>query len=322
MKFVLAIEKKNKTNIGSVKGHNVRGHPTKSQLPKEAWFTPEGHHQVIAFNDGLVEKAKSLAKRKDAVLAVEFVFSVGNQTEWREFPSKKHPAGEPKSDSAEKMKALVAGVKAAAIAEFGEERIISIDLHTDESTPHVHVVFTPIQEEKLQAKHWMNGPDSVALLRERLHANVRKHIECDYEKGAPGGKPHDPTKAAGGVNAPKPELGFIEKAADQLTKKSLIEKLRSTIEDLRQQVQTLFSKLKAAEKRAAAAESLQEKAIKSMHEAKEKAQKQQKEIEFLRQKVDDLSPKNEKKFDGIALENKFPSLISSLKTKDSDKKKV
>ncbi|WP_223954405.1 plasmid recombination protein, partial [Aeromonas caviae] len=36
-----------------------------------------------------------------------------------------------------------------------------IDLHTDESSPHFHVVVTPIKDGKLQAKAWLDGASKV-----------------------------------------------------------------------------------------------------------------------------------------------------------------
>lgn len=310
MKFSLAIEKKNPRNIGTVEGHNTRVRPTQSQLPESAWFTPQGWHQVIAFDKKLLQKAKSLETRKDAVLAVELIFSVGNQTEWRDLPTAEHPHGKPKPGASTKLNALMAGVKEAAIAEFGKERIISVDLHTDESTPHVHVVFTPIVDGKLKQKQWLNGHKAVGFLREKLHAHVNKHIECTYEKGAPGGAPHDPSKAAGGVNGPKPEPGFIEKTADKLSGRTLIQQLKATISSLNDQIQVMFSRLKSAEKRAADELNLREKAIKKMHETRELAEKQKQEIEVLQQKIVALTPKIEAK---KPVESNFSGILDHMK---------
>jgi hypothetical protein len=250
MKFGLAIEKKNRGNIGTVEGHNNRLHQTASQLPKEAWITPQGRHEIMPFNADLVAQSKALAKRKDAVLAVELVIQVGNQTDWRDMPTAENLHGKRKPGASKKLNAIMAGVKEAAFAEFGKDRIISIDLHTDESTPHAHIVFAPIVDGKLQAKHWLNGVASCAALRERLHGHVNKFIECDYEKGAPGGAPHDPSKAAGGPAAPKPKPSMLEKASDLLSKSSEIQALKQVISGLNQQLQTMFSRLKKAEKTA------------------------------------------------------------------------
>lgn len=321
MKFTLAIEKKNRNNIGTVEGHNTRAHLTASQLPASAWFTSQGRFEVMAFDKKLLETAKSLgrASRKDAVFAVEVIMGVGNQTDWRDLPTAEHPYGKPKPGSSKKLNALVAGVKEAAIAEFGKERIISVDLHTDESTPHVHVVFAPIVDGKLKQKQWLNGSAAVGLLRAKLHEHVNKHIECTYEKGALGGAPHDVSKAAGGVSAPKPEPGLIEKTADKLTGRSAIEQLKATISSLNQQLQTMFSMLKSAEKRAADELALREKAIKKMHETRELAEKQKQEIEVLQQRIAALTPKVEAK---KPVESKFSSVLDIMKPVALAPKKV
>lgn len=232
MKFTLGIDKKNRGNIGQAQGHNARSHATKSQLPKPAWLTPKGLHTIKAWDAKLVDEAKDLAKRKDAVLAIELVFQVGNQTDWREVPDREHPEGKPRRGNSARMNALIAGVNAAVASEIGWDRVISAELHTDESSPHLHVIFAPIQEGKLQQKHWVDGPKMCGQLRERLHAQVTKHLPCEYTKGAAGGEPHDPEKAAG-----------------KRTNAGEVASLKTTIAMLEQQVQTLFSQLKAEQKK-------------------------------------------------------------------------
>jgi hypothetical protein len=231
MKFKLDLEKKNATNASQAQGHNERLHPTQHQLPKSEWFTPQGNHVLKKWDADLMAKSKELAKRKDAVFAVELVFQVGNQADWRDPPTPEHPCGKPKAGGSKRMNDLIAGVKAAALEEFGKERIISMALHTDESTPHVHVVFAPILDGKLNAKHWTGGAARCAQLRERLHATLTKYSPCEYTKGAKNGEAHDPLKAAGGPKSPL-------KNDEVLTLKGVIQKLEN-------QVQTLFSQLKS-----------------------------------------------------------------------------
>lgn len=291
MKFGLAIEKKNRANIGTVQGHNNRLHATASQLPKEAWITPQGRHEIVPFNADLLDKSKLLAKRKDAVLAVELVIQVGNQTDWRDMPDAENPHGKRKAGSSKKLNALMTGVKAAAFAEFGKDRIISIDLHTDESTPHAHIVFAPIKDGKLQAKAWLNGAASCAALRERLHDQVNKFIECDYEKGAPGGAPHDPKKAAGAPAGPKPKPSFLGKAAEALNGITEIKQLKEAIAGLNQQLQTMFSRLKRAEKTALDETEKRKKAEEKAAESDLAERKARREIVLLERKIVALTPK-------------------------------
>lgn len=236
MKFKLDMEKKNATNASQAQGHNERLHPTQHQLPKSEWFTPQGSYVLKKWDADLMAKSKELAKRKDAVFAVELVFQVGNQADWRDPPTPEHPCGKPKAGSSKRMNDLIAGVKAAALEEFGKERIISMALHTDESTPHVHVVFAPILDGKLNAKHWTGGALACAKLRERLHSTLTKYSPCEYTKGAKNGEAHDPLKAAGGPKSPL-------KNDENLTLKGVIQKLQN-------QVQTLFSQLKSEQKKA------------------------------------------------------------------------
>lgn len=247
MKFTMAIEKKNRANIGTVSGHNKRLHATASQLPKEAWFTADGQHEVMAWRQDLLDEAKSLARRKDAVIAVELIFQVGNQTDWRDLPTPEHPHGKRKSGASAKLNAIMAGVKKAGLAEFGRDRIVSMDLHTDESTPHMHIVFTPVKDGKLHAKHWLDGPASCARLRERLHQVINQHIACDYEKGRPGGRPHDPAKAAGAPNGPQPKPTPEEQAEGVLQAAAELMLVKNKLAAAEAQIQTLFSRLKRAE---------------------------------------------------------------------------
>lgn len=207
LKFTLATRKMKAPDLGRAKGHNLRTHNTASQLPAAAWFTKQGCHSVVSWNDELAEKATSLAKRKDAVVGIELVVQVGNQTDWRDPPTKQHPNGKPKRPAPASMQKLTEAVRRWLAAEFGPDNVISVQLHTDESTPHVQCVIAPIRDGKLNAKHWMDGAGKLAKLRERAHRHVNRVIPCEYEKGAPGGQPHDPGKAAGATSPP----GMLDK---------------------------------------------------------------------------------------------------------------
>ena len=157
MKFSMAPMKHNRATVGRIEGHNTRLHKTSSQLPKAAWFTHEGRKALIGWCEDVLDKAKALSKRKDAVLSIEIILQVGNQSDWRELPTEKHPAGKPKAGCMEIIEQLDKAVLKAAIKEFGAENIISIERHDDESSPHWHVVAAPIHKGKLQAKPLLSG---------------------------------------------------------------------------------------------------------------------------------------------------------------------
>lgn len=204
MKFSLAIDKMKSADVGRAEGHNCRLHATSSQLPQGSWFTTKGRHEIVAWRSDVIDKARGLSKRKDAVVAISIVLQVGNQLDWREKETPDCPEGRPKGgknnkDAITMMGNLAKAARDWAIKEFGEDNVVGVDLHTDESSPHVHVVVTPVCDGKLQAKAWLDGAARCAKLRKRAHQEVLKYIECEYVPGQAGGAPHDPEQAAGKI---------------------------------------------------------------------------------------------------------------------------
>lgn len=290
MKFTMGIEKHNTTSAGRCAGHNLRTHPTASQLPKSAWFTSKGGATVMPWRGERLEAAQALAKRKDAVLAVELVVQVGNQTDWRSPPTDEHPHGKPLPGAIERLKALVEGAREAACREFGEKNIVGITLHTDESTPHVHIVATPIKGGKLQAKAWTGGAVACAALRERIHADVNRRIECDYTKGAPGGAPHDPQKAAGATGGQKRAPGFIGSVSSALSVPAALRAAHKRIAALELQIQTMFSAMKATERVAADRYNAMQAERGAKGELQQKFDQAQLEIKRQRAEIERLKP--------------------------------
>jgi hypothetical protein len=250
LKFVFNVEKLKSHQIHLVKGHNRReGHNCASQLEnKAAWFTKEGLHTFTPWNSERLAEAHKLAKRKDAVEAISIVIQVGNQADWREAANKACPEGKPKASRPVDLNALAKSSRDWAEAEFGKENVVSIEVHTDESTPHLHIIVTPIQNGKLQAKHWLDGPAALAALRSRAHAAISLAVPCEYEKGREGGAPHDPGKAAGKARSPNPQAksgkttgliarlsGAAESENERLTKEN--ERLQAENLDLAKQLQ-------------------------------------------------------------------------------------
>jgi len=143
----------------------------------------------------------------------------------------------------ERIEMLDAAALKAASKEFGDENIISIERHDDESSPHWHVVAAPIYKGKLQAKHWLNGPAMVAKLRERLHQVISALVPCTYEKGSgKGGSPHDPSLAAG--VAPVPAPGLFGKFKREVSNTIELEAAKKKIKELEADNALLFSRLK------------------------------------------------------------------------------
>lgn len=293
MKFGLSFEKKNAANLGTVRGHNERLHPTKSQLPQEAWYSAKAVHVVQPWRESLIKDAKALKKRTDAVLAIEFSFQVGNQTDWRDLPTAEHPYGKPLPGASARMNALVKATKAAVLAEFGQDRIVSMVLHADESTPHVQVVVVPIRDGKLEAKHWTGGTPCCERLRARLHAEFEKIVPCEYDKGAPGGAPIDKSKAAGGPAAPQPKppkKGFLDKLAEAVDFKDELKLVKAEVVRLGKQIQTLFSQLKRAQLRAANADEKREAAEAKAKDAERETAQARHTIKKLEREIERIAP--------------------------------
>jgi hypothetical protein len=214
LSFSLTHQKMQSLDAGHAKKHNCRLTATPSQLRHEAWFTPEGRQEIMPWRPEILARAKGLMKRKDAVVAVSFVVQVGNQMDWRDLPSEDFPEGKPRpwDEIKDSVEALAKAAKEWAIKEFGEDNIVGIDLHLDESSPHVHVVVTPVKVcpvkskgveisptpvPQLLAKEWMDGASRCAALRKRAWQVVNSYIPCTYVPGKAGGAPHDPDLAAG-----------------------------------------------------------------------------------------------------------------------------
>ena len=317
MKFTFAIQKMGKGGMTIARGHNCRVHPTRSQLDKEAWFSVIGGGCAVPWDDEKAKQAEGLARRKDAVVGIEFVVQVGNQTDWREAPSPEHPEGKPKEVTKATQQGMCLAVKEWAEQTFGADNVVGIHLHLDESTPHVHAVVTPIKDGKLQAKAWLNGGASVSALRKSCHAAMNARIPCEYTpKSGVGGQAHREDLRAGAAPVPKPSV------IDMLSGKSEVKKLKREISALKseneQLKQVLFSRDKhryfairaeeaaAATAAAAAAQAAQRAAEQREREADKMAQelarrveKQSVEIERLRGANERLADENNQLLDEV-----------------------
>lgn len=239
-----------------------------------------------------LEAARGLARRKDAVVAIELVIQVGNQTEWRHAPDDQHPYGKPKRWPVN-LNELTRAAREAVEAEFGAGNIVGLDLHTDESSPHLHAVVTPIWQGKLQAKHWLDGPAKVAAIRKRLHATINRRVQCEYTPGGLGGEPHDPRKAAGQPGGPQPTPGILRRITGALDASTALTEARRRIVELERRVQSLFGRLKAAELVAADRMADMEAAHRRASAADRKLREAQAEILRQRTEIERLTPKPE-----------------------------
>lgn len=202
MKFSFATKKLKSADLNRIRGHNERAHLTASQLPQPAWFHPAGHYNVVRWDEIKATRARSLSKRKDAVVGISVAIQIGNQRDWREPTSDEFPHGKPWQPAPLDVVAFTRATWEALHKVFGADNLVSLDLHLDESTPHVQAVVVPIRHGKLQAKHWLDGKQRLAALRRDIHEVINAVCPCEYTPGSTnGGMQHDPTKAAGAATA-------------------------------------------------------------------------------------------------------------------------
>lgn len=65
--------------------------------------------------------------------------------------------------------------------EFGKENIIYANVHMDETTPHMHLGFTPITSDgRLSAKEWLDGKKKLTQLQDKFFSYItNKNFDLD-----------------------------------------------------------------------------------------------------------------------------------------------
>jgi hypothetical protein len=58
--------------------------------------------------------------------------------------------------------------------KFGKENILSLVIHRDEKTPHIHILLTPIVDGKFNAKKALGGPAGLSSLQTNFNNEVAK----------------------------------------------------------------------------------------------------------------------------------------------------
>lgn len=126
-------------------------------------------------NNNIKERYKLDRKiRKDAVKATEIILTSDNQM-MNEIFSKE-----------ETYKSWINDNKKFVEEHFGgQENIISMHLHTDETTYHMEVVVTPITEDgRLSAKSFINGKKDLAEMQTSYANKMEKYGMKRGEKGS------------------------------------------------------------------------------------------------------------------------------------------
>lgn len=173
---ILRTQKMKSTVIDKCQRHNQR--ENKNYSNKDINFNKtnlnydlHNKHNVV-YIDEINKKIKerytgTKAIRKDAVLNVEclitsdseFFKTIGSHETKRFF-----------KESYEFIK-----------SEFGKENIIYANVHMDETTPHMHLGFTPITSDgRLSAKEWLDGKKKLTELQDKFFSYLTsKNFDLD-----------------------------------------------------------------------------------------------------------------------------------------------
>jgi len=201
--------------VGRVK-HNTRETATAQVDSRRTHFNAvlggSSDEVMKNYHDLLPEK-----KRKDAVLAFELVLTASP-----EFLN---------SASVDDQKKFAKACSEWAKEKFGKENLLSMAAHMDESTPHVHAVFMPLKDGRLNAKHWLGGPEKMKNLQDDFFQNV-----C-HQFGLERGVSREVTKSR--------HVHFVKGAAAAFDEKEkLLRERENKIEEAKESVKKIADNLK------------------------------------------------------------------------------
>ena len=137
--------------------HNTREKPPRNADPertKDNFSYATLAEAMKRFKDLLPEK-----RRKDATLAVEIVITASPHS----FKDKKQESSY-----------LMDGLKWLEKRMGGNKNTLSLDVHWDEATGHLHHIFIPLKNGRLNAKGYIGGPAELRKLQDDFYNDVSK----------------------------------------------------------------------------------------------------------------------------------------------------
>lgn len=182
------------SNVGGAISHHLRTRKTDNadpELMKNNWFFPNDYptdqngktdksvNADLQFRKDQQQKAMAMYKkrlpekvRKNGVRAVEFMMTVSPEVMQRkDFNATKY----------------LNACSNWAREKFGKENVFFIAYHRDETTPHVSLLLTPIDENgKLNARKFFGGRDKMSALQDDFYNSVGKEFGLD--RGIKGSK--------------------------------------------------------------------------------------------------------------------------------------
>lgn len=159
-------------NIGASLSHNYRERETPNADPER---TKNNIHLVSKNTDEAMGRLRDLLpekRRKDAVLAVEYVMSASPDW-WKQASEEQHKEFYSKS-------------LGWISDKYGRENLISFSVHKDETSPHVSCIVVPVTEQgKLSATHFI-GSRGKLRADQTSYAKAVQHL--GLERGIEGSK--------------------------------------------------------------------------------------------------------------------------------------
>jgi hypothetical protein len=177
MYAILRTEKaKSLAAIGTKAAHNLRKHaeaaPHADKGKKHLNRVIIGPKNADDVTDEFRRRLDSLPKfRKDAVQCIEFVMTASP-----DFFKKSTPA---------QQKAWLDGSIEWLKKTVGQDNIVSLVAHMDESSPHLQALVIPVFDGKLRAAHILDGPAKMKALQTGYYKHVR---DAGLERGIEGSK--------------------------------------------------------------------------------------------------------------------------------------
>ena len=153
-------------NMGSVAASMQHCYRERETHNADKERTPENQHLVAKSTDEAMGKLRDLLpekRRKDAVLAVEYVMTASPEWFARATP--------------EQEKALFQRSLQWLADKYGADRIVTASIHRDEATPHLSAFVVPLtQDKRLSAKEFIGS-------REKMRADQTTYAACVAELG-------------------------------------------------------------------------------------------------------------------------------------------
>lgn len=265
---------KNSTAIKKVGDHNLRQQFSENVDPEKS---KQNLYLIGSADQDVLEEVKlkleGIKYRKDANKICNLVFSASHE-EMKKIDSEKW--AKEISQFCEK--------------KFGKENIVYSVLHRDELTPHLHISFVPIVDQKLRSNIYFDGPAKIAAFRKEVFEINKKY---GFKKDQPEKKAK--AKKIAQYYAEINEFEKLEKKIDlefkqleELPEFELFSKTKKVVSDLTPTFQNLMKFVKGLRANFAKL-ATKYKTIKTQQiESEEKIQQLERRVASLELKLENL----------------------------------